>query len=462
MSSMIVAPQPIAVEEGAKALMDGGNAVDAAVTCAFVQAVVSPHSCGIGGYIILTLGLAPGHHGYAKPGFQALDAPALAGSRVTPEMWEDVVIRPNPGGWGYFLRGKVNDIGYQSICVPGTVRGLSMMLERWGTISWPQAIAPAARVAEEGYVVDPHLSGGWKSKAAYPEACSPLDRILANPEASRIYLKDGAPYEPGEVLRNPDYARTLRHLAQRGPEDFYHGELSRRMSEDLAANGSFVTAEDLANYQTREPTPMVGTYREYTVFTSPPPHGGPTLLALLNILEGYDFAALEHNSPEYIYLVSMAMKVAFADRNLYLADAEFVDVPLDHITSKERAREWRGRIDDGQEIVVSFVPPESPDTTHVSVVDAEGNAMRRAMSGRGRGGGMGMMGGQGGAQSAPQETVNRVNMGWLEGSMMRDYAPMREVTWYVKLGEASQRTITVGIGSTRGGVHFMELELPRR
>lgn len=375
MSSMIVAPQPLAVEEGAKVLMDGGNTIDAAVTCAFVQSVVSPHSCGLGGYLILTLGLAPGHPGYSEPGFNALDAPALAGSRAAPGMWEGIVIRPNPDGWGYFLQGKVNDIGYQSICVPGTVRGLAMMLQRWGTISWPQAIAPAARIAKEGFAVDAHLAAGWKRKAAYPEACSPLDRVKANAEAGRIYLNDDAPYEPGEVLRNPDYAHSLLHLAQHGADDFYHGELARRMSEDLAANGSFVTADDLANYRVREPHSLLGTYREYTIFSSPPPHGGPTLLALLNILEGYDLAALGHNSPEYIYLVSMAMKAAFADRNLHLGDPEYVQLPLGHMTSKERAREWRGHIDRGQDIVVAFVPPESPDTTHVSVADEQGNCV---------------------------------------------------------------------------------------
>jgi len=370
MSSMIVAPQPIAVEEGAKVLMDGGNAIDAAVTCAFVQSVVSPHSCGIGGYIILTLDLALDH-----PGYRALDAPALAGSRVTPGMWEDIVVRPNPDGWGYFLQGKVNDIGYQSICVPGTVRGLATMLERWGTISWERAIAPAARIAEGGFVVDAHLAGGWKGKAAHPEGCSALDRVKASAEARRIYLKDGAPYELGEVLRNPGYAHTLRHLAEHGADDFYHGELARWMSEDLAVNGSFVTGEDLANYQIREPDPVLGTYREYTVATSPPPHGGPTLVALLNILEGYDLVALAHNSPEYIYLVSMAMKAAFADRNPYLGDPQYVRVPLQHMTSKERAGEWRERIEGGQEIAVSFVPPGPPDTTHVSVVDKAGNCV---------------------------------------------------------------------------------------
>ena len=375
MSNMIVAPQPIAVEEGAKVLMAGGSAIDAAVTCAFVQSVVSPQMCGIGGYLILTLGLAPGHPAYAAPGVHALDAPALAGSLVSPEMWEGKVIRPNPDGWGYFLQGKVNDIGYQSICVPGTVRGLALMLGRWGTISWQQAIAPAARIADEGFMVDAHLAEGWQAGAAYPEACSLLDRIQANAEAKRIYLQDGAPYKAGELLRNPDYARTLRHLAAHGADDFYGGELARQMSADLAAHDSFVTARDLSGYHARDPQPLVGTYRGHTIYTAPPPHGGPTLLALLNILEGYDLSALGHNSPAYIYLVSMAMKAAFADRNPYLGDPEYVDLPLAYLTSNQRAQEWRERIDRGQEIRVSFVPPEPPDTTHVSTIDSAGNCV---------------------------------------------------------------------------------------
>ncbi len=382
MPSMIVAPQPIAVEEGAKVLMEGGNAIDAAVTCAFVQSVVAPQMCGIGGYLILILNLASGHVGHLNPAFIALDAPALAGSRVTPGMWQDIVIRRNPMGWGYFLRDKVNDLGYQSICTPGTVKGLAMILERWGTISWQQAIAPAIRIAQEGFMVDVYLAAGWKNwkskqeRETNPEACSLLDYIKTNPEASRIYLhEDGTPYEPGEILRNPDYAGTLLQLAQDGPDDFYQGNLARRMSEDLAANGSFVTTDDLASYQVREPHPLVGTYRGFTVFTSPPPHGGPTLLAILNILEGYDLAARGHNSPDYIYRLATAMKAAFADRNLHLGDPEFVDVPLETMISKERAEEWRQRIDRGEDITVTFVPSEPPDTTHLSVVDNQGNCV---------------------------------------------------------------------------------------
>ena len=371
MSSMIVAPQPTAVEEGAKVLMGGGNAVDAAVTCAFVQGVVNPQMCGVGGYILLNLHLAgsPNHS-------HILDAPALAGSKVTPAMWQDLLIRPNPDGWGYFLEGGVNTAGYQSICIPGAVKGLSAMLNRWGTISWERAIEPAARIAEEGFMVGSHLAAGWGREAKYLEAYSLIDYIKGNAEASRIYLKaDGTPYDEDDILRNPDFAQTLRQLGADGEETFYRGELARCIAEDLEANGSFVTAGDLREYQLRDEQPVVGTYRGHTIKTCQPPHGGPTLLAILNILEGDDLATLGHNSPECIYQVSMAMKAAFADRNPHFGDPQFVDVPLAWMASKERAAEWRNVIDAGEPIEVAFTPSEPPDTTHVSVVDKDGNCV---------------------------------------------------------------------------------------
>jgi len=375
MSGMIVAPEPIAVEEGAQVLMKGGNAIDAAVTCAFTQFVVTPQNAGLAGYGGAILQLADAPNGSSSHTV-VLDAPSLAGSKVTPTMWEDIIIGPDPDGWGYLLKGKVNDLGYQAISTPGIVKGLATMLKRWGTISWASAIAPAIRIAEEGFMVDEVLAMGWKQRAKCPEACWFLDYIKGNTEASRIYLKsDGLPYEAGEILRNPDYARTLRHLAQHGSDDFYRGELARRMSEDLTANGSFVTAQDLAEYELREVEPLVGTYRDYTIISSSAPNGGPTLLSILNILEGYDLRALGHNSPEYIYLVSMAMKGAFADRRMYLGDPEFVDVPLTWMVSNERAEEWRKRIDEGEEFTVSFTPLEPPDTTHLSVVDQYGNCV---------------------------------------------------------------------------------------
>lgn len=369
MPSMIVAAEPVAAEAGARVLMSGGNAIDAAVTCAFVQMVVNPQMCGLGGYALATIRL-PG-----EPAARTilLDAPALAGARATADMWEQRLIRPNPDGWGFFLEGKVNDAGYQSICSPGTVRGLATLLERYGTRPWAQVIEPAARTADEGFMVDSHLATRWKTRSPYPEGCSLLDYVLMNPEARRIYLNaEGRPYDEGERLRNPDYARTLRRLAERGPDDFYTGELAREIAEDLAANDALVTAEDLAGYAVRDEAPVTGTYRGYTVVTSQSPHGGPTLIEILNILEGYDLASLGHNSPAYILTVAMAMKAAFADRGRYIGDPRFVDVPLDLLTGKERAAQWRERIDAGQPIASDSLDVVGAGTTHVSVVDSSG------------------------------------------------------------------------------------------
>jgi len=223
LANAIVAPQPRAVEAGAKVLMAGGNAIDAAVTCAAVQAVVDPQMCGLGGYAVLNLHLAPNsQNGTDQIG---MDAPALAGTKTTPDMWQDKLLRPNPDGWGYFLKDKVNDVGYTAICTPGWVKAMSTMLARWGTLSWADALEPAARIAEEGYVVRERMAMGWLRKPKFPESSVLLDYVKANTEASRIYLKeDGTPYYIGETIRNPDYAKTLRHLGQHGPDDFYQGE----------------------------------------------------------------------------------------------------------------------------------------------------------------------------------------------------------------------------------------------
>jgi gamma-glutamyltranspeptidase/glutathione hydrolase len=371
MAGMIVAPQPLAVEEGAKVLAAGGNAFDAALACAFVQFVVDPHSCGLGGYLLLNC--QPAASVQPQP---ILDAPALAGARVTPRMWEGLVIRPNPSGWGFFLEGRVNEDGYLSVCTPGMVRGLEAIHRRWGSQGWAELIAPAIRIAEEGWMVGANLAGRWKDKPQYYEGSSLFEKLHVTPEAQRIYLKpDGTSYEAGERLRNPDYAHSLRRLAERGPDDFYTGALAGEMIADLAAHGSWVTADDLAAYQVRDDAAVTVTYRGYTVRTAPPPHGGPTLAAMLNILEGYDLVSLGHNSPAYIHRVALAMKAAFADRNRHLGDPRFADVPLEWMVSKKRAEEWRATIDAGRPITTDRVQPGPADTTQVTVVDRWGNCV---------------------------------------------------------------------------------------
>lgn len=370
MHNAIVAPQPIAVEAGAKVLMKGGNAVDAAVTCAFVQSIVDPHSCGIGGYALLTL------HSAKSGAPTVVDAPALAGEQVYEEMWVDRYIGPNPDGWGYFLKEKVNTMGYSSVCTPGTVRMLSAMLDRWGTMSLADAVEPAVQVADEGFMVPERLANSWKRPRPYPESTTTVDLINYNDEIYRIYHQpDGSQYDQGSILRNPDYARSLRRLAAAGADDFYRGDFASEMAADLAANGSYVSLADFNSYSLREEQEVVGTYRGHQVATSGPPHGGATLLAILNILEGYDLSAMDHNSAEYIYLVSMAMKAGFADRNPFMADPYFEDVPLEWMIAKDRAQYWRDVIDKGAEIKVDFAATEAPSTTHVSVVDAAGTCV---------------------------------------------------------------------------------------
>jgi gamma-glutamyltranspeptidase/glutathione hydrolase len=368
---MIVAPHPLAVEEGAQVLASGGNAFDAALTAAAVQGVIDPHSCGLGGYLVMTYWPS----GASGPP-AVIDAPALAGSRVTPEMWREALLRPNPGGWGFFLKGKVNEDGYQSICTPGMVRGLAVIQQRFCTRSWRELLEPAIRTAREGWLLTAHLANRWKEPAMYYEGSSPFQKIHVTPETRRIYLKsDGRAYEVGETLRNPDYARTLERLAEHGPDDFYQGSLAREMAADLDAHGAFVTAADLAEYEHREEPPVVSSYRGYTIVSAQPPHGGPTLAAMLNILEGGDLQTLGHNSPEYVWRVSMAMKAAFADRNRHMGDPRAVDVPLEWMISKERAAEWRDVIDAGRPIDVGLAQHDAPDTTQVTVVDRAGNCV---------------------------------------------------------------------------------------
>lgn len=371
MPGMIVAPQPLATEEGAKVLAAGGNAFDAALTAAAVQFLVDPHSCGIGGYLVMTCKPA----GSNEPG-TIVDAPALSGARTSADMWKDIVIGPNPRGWGYFLKGKVNEDGFQAVCTPGMVRGMQRIVERWCTRSWSEILRPAIAIAHNGWTVTEHPANRWKAPPMYYEGSSALQKVNVTPDGKRIYLKpDGSTCEAGETLRNPDYGRTLERLASNGPDDFYTGELAAEMVANLAEHDGWVTADDLANYRVREEPPVVSTYRDYTIVSNPAPHGGPTLAAIFNILELDDLASLPHNSPEYILRVSLAMKAAFADRNRHLADPAFEDVPVEWMTSKQRAAEWGDLIAAGEPIETGRLHQDSPDTTQVTVVDAAGNCV---------------------------------------------------------------------------------------
>ncbi len=365
---MVCAPQPYAVDAGTDVLHQGGNAVDAALAAALVQGVIDPHMAGPGGYLLVTL---------KRPEDDTpivLDAPALAGSLTTPDMWAERYLRPNPMGWGYFLRDQVNDAGYTSICTPGSIRGMQALQEQWGTWAWSDLFPHAIAMAVNGHRIMARTASVWQRTPEYLDDVTPLDSIRRNAEASRLYLQDdGGPFRVNDWFRNPDYGRTLERLAQAGAADFYMGDLGRHMSADLAQQGAYVTAADLRNYTLPDVTPVQGQFGTYDITTAPAPHGGATLVAILNIMETFrNEPGLEPSSPRYLYLLAMAMKAAFADRNPHMADPHFTDVPSAWMTSAERAQYWHDVIAAGDPIRVAFVPEGSSDTTHVTVVDRTG------------------------------------------------------------------------------------------
>lgn len=351
---IVVAPQPLAVEEGAKVLQNGGNAMDAAVTTAFAQTIVDRTNCGVAGFGMMNIYIA-------ETGEETIiDFHGTAGSKVVPDMWENIVIRENPSGYGYTLEGGVNERGHASITTPGTVAGLYEGLSKYGTISWKEAIQPAIKLASEGFEVSKGAADSWTSS---PEV-SPWTKVKDISETN------------GAIIANKDMAETLQKLAENGPDIFYKGEIAERIADDMEKNGGFVTLKDLNNYKAIVTKPLYGNYRGYTIMSNPSPGGGVTIIEILNILEEYDLAKMGHNSPEYIHTVSMAMKAAFADRVNYVGDPAFVDMPTDWLISKERGKEWKKKINGREPIVIPrWQPKESPSTTHVSTMDSAENAV---------------------------------------------------------------------------------------
>ena len=359
--AIIVSPQPQAAEIGLEVMRRGGNAVDAAVTCAFVQGVIDPQMCGIGGCGVMLV------HSPER-GDAVLEFYATAGSRAREDQWEKLFIREAADRYGYVLEGAVNDVGYQSVGVPGTVAGLHEALTRFGTISWDQAIAPAIPLARDGFPVSGFMHGYWTTDYG-PDVVPNRQRIQATPEARAIYTRNGELFAIGERFVQADYANTLERLAREGPDVFYKGEIADAIAADFEANGGFVTKDDLANFRVNVTEPLRGTYRGLTVAVAGPPAGGLTLLQMLNFLEGYDLGAHGWPSTESARLLVEAMAWAVADRELHIADPRFIDIPTGALADKQYAAKAR-------EVVAAGVKAhDRSDTTQVCVVDDAGNAV---------------------------------------------------------------------------------------
>ena len=367
---MVVAPQPEAVEAGAVALMEGGNAIDAAISCALVQGVVDPCMTGIAGFGSMHLYLpAKGVHGL-------IDFHTRAPAAVTEDMWAELIEGEFRDGFGFKLRARVNEIGYQSIMIPGNLLAYHEAVTEHGRLAWSDVVAPAIDFARNGFTVRPHVHEFW-TKADMGRVAT-RDKLALSATGRRLYFDDnGALKRPGARVVNPDMAHSLERLAAGGADEFYRGEMSRQMSEDIQANGGLLSREDLAGYRTRRSDVLWCEYRGFQVASNPPPGGGVMVLEMLNILENFDLAALGHNTPEYIRVVSEAMKVATIDKDTRVGDPEFMHVPLDELLSKDYARAVADRIRRGEQASVERLddPLEARDTTHICVVDEEGSAV---------------------------------------------------------------------------------------
>jgi gamma-glutamyltranspeptidase/glutathione hydrolase len=354
-NGMVSSQNFIASQVGVEVMWDGGNAVDAAVATAFTLAVTHPTAGNIGGGGFLVLRPAKG-----EPA--AYDFREMAPARATPTM---------------FLRdGKYDhDLHHDShlaVGVPGTVAGLHMAWKEKGRLPWRRLVDPAIALARDGFPISDGLARSLKevlpSMKKYPASLAAFSRV-------------GTPYEMGDVLKQPDLARTLERIAENGPAGFYEGETARLIEKEMKAGGGLITREDLKAYRPRRRPVLRGTYRGYEVLTMPPvSSGGVALLQMLNTLEGDDLKSKGFGSADYVHLVAETMRRAFADRARYLGDPEAnPDMPIARLVSKEYAAALRKTIrpdrasKSGPETFTW--PAESAETTHVSVVDADRTAV---------------------------------------------------------------------------------------
>ena len=283
---MVVAAQPEAVEAGARVLRAGGNAVDAAIATGLVAGVVDPQMCGIAGFGNLQVYLpSQGVH-------RCIDFHAKSPLATTADQWADLVIGETRDGFGFVLEGNVNDVGYQAIATPGSLKAYFEAQTTWGVKDWAEIVAPAIGWAERGFVVRPHVAGWWAEGADMGRANN-VDRLQQSATGRDIYFRsDGTHKRVGDVVVNNDLGATLRLIAAEGADVFYTGKLAERIAEDMAANGGLMTDVDLGEYRTTHIDPLRGSYRGYDIATNYPPGGGVMVLEMLNVLENFDLASM--------------------------------------------------------------------------------------------------------------------------------------------------------------------------
>lgn len=363
---MVVSSQHLASQIGADILKSGGNAIDAAVAVGYAQAVVNPCCGNIGGGGFMTIHLADG-----KDLFINFRETAPGAASADMYLDKDGQLIKDASLYGYLASG-----------VPGTVKGLDYALEKYGTMSRQQVMAPAIKLAREGFTL---------TRADTDVLDTTTERFKQDPEVARIFLKpDGSAFQPGDLLVQADLANTLEKIAKNGPSAFYEGEIPKIVEEASKKNGGILTAKDFADFTITDTAPVSCTYRGYQFISAPPPSsGGVTICQTLNILEGYDLKEMGFNSADYIHTLTEAMRHAYMDRNTFLGDPKFVDNPTEKLLSKAYAEELRKEIKPNQatpstQVQPGIGPHEKPETTHYSVVDEKGNAVSTTYTINGR------------------------------------------------------------------------------
>jgi gamma-glutamyltranspeptidase / glutathione hydrolase len=351
---IVVSSEAHATDIGLEILRQGGNAVDAAVAVGFALQVTYPQAGNIGGGGFMMIHLASGKS-------VMVDYREEAPGAASRDMYLDAQGNLIP---------KASTVGARAVGVPGTVAGLALAEQKYGKLGLRRVLEPAIQLAEKGFVVSYAYSRQLKHSEKY---------LSEFPETRRDYLQAGKPYEPGQVFRQPELARTLRLIARKGPQAFYSGPIAAQIVATMKKYGGLITRRDLRHYQAKLREPLVGHFRGFTILAPPPPSsGGIVLIEMLNILDPLDLGAPD--SYKSIHLMAEAMRRAYADRAAYLGDTDFVRVPIARLTSREYAAKLRQEIlnerpEAAVEPGLGAFPPESTQTTHFSVVDAAGNAV---------------------------------------------------------------------------------------
>jgi len=353
--AMVVSREDHASMAGVRTLEQGGNAVDAAVAVGLALAVTHPSAGNLGGGGFMLIRWADGRSTF-------LDFRERAPEKATRDMYLNAA--------GSLTQDSV--VGYRAVGVPGTVRGLEYAWRKYGRRPWTELVAPARELAATGFPVSYGLARSLRSTKA----------LARFPESRRIFQRDGQFFEPGEKLIQPELAATLGRIAKHGSRDFYQGETARLLVQDMQRNGGFITQRDLHEYEVKERTPLRGAYRGYELLTAPPPSsGGAGILQMLNVLDGTAYEQAGAGSAASIHLVAEAMRRFFADRAQHFGDADFAKVPVSGLISRPYAEQLRRGIradratPSSQVRAGSVSSLESLETTHYSIVDAEGAAV---------------------------------------------------------------------------------------